>query len=123
MPSELLKSLMEQTRSLGKLELQIKAKGYYPTGKRIAVQKVAKWQNDGNDRGVKPSDFVERAARSKRYWEVPLQKAVGKWLSGNERELSKVGQKMAQDINKKVDRIDTGRLRESFISLIMKDIR
>ena len=125
MSSEMLSGLISQVEKLGDIELIIKAKGHYPVKRKTKVQDVAVYQNDGTENAdgttrIKASHFVERTATQKRYWLKPLQRAIGKWFSGNEYALQKVGAKMATDINKKVDRIRTGRLRESFVLLILK---
>ncbi|MCK5610774.1 hypothetical protein KAR91_53370 [Candidatus Pacearchaeota archaeon] len=119
MPSQMLESLLSQTKKLGKIELQISAKGVYPGKRNTKVQNVAVYQNDGTEH-IKASNFVDRAARIHREWTSPLQRAVGKWLSGNERELSRVGQLIAKNINEKVDRIKTRRLKHSFRHIIKK---
>lgn len=74
---------------------------------------MAVYQNDGTET-IKASHFVERAAKSKRGWASPVFKAVSKYLDGLEWELDQAGLLIAYDINEKVDRIKTGRLKKSF---------
>ena len=128
MASEMLSDLISQVEKLGETELKISAFGVYPDKGKTKVQDVAFYQNDGTKNAdgtqrIKPSHFVERAAERNQYWLRPLQRAVGKWFSGDELALSKVGGKMAFDINKKVDRIDTHRLRYSFRHYILRNRR
>jgi hypothetical protein len=90
------------------------AQGVYPDRKRTKVSDVAVYQNDGTQT-IKPAKFVESAARSRRNWQSPVFRAVGKWLDGNEHELSRVGRIIARDINDRCNRIKTGRLTHSFV--------
>lgn len=80
---------------------------------------VAVYQNDGTKK-IKPSHFVERAARSKREWHHPLRRAIDKYLDGREDDLSRVARIIARDINEKCDRIKTARLTHSFVHRILK---
>ena len=112
--SDLLRSLKANLKSLGEIELVIENPGNYPDKRRTLVAHVAKYQNDGTDRGVKPSHFVERAERQKRAWKAPLQRAVFHWLFRDNRAMHEVGRKIRYDINAKCDRIRTGRLFQSF---------
>ena len=108
---------------LERTEMEIHANGEYPESiavrkrktKRIAVQKVAKWQNDGT-RHIPASKFVERAAKRKSHWQPTIYKAVKEYLfkHGNLRQvLEYAGLKVSYDINVMCDRIDTGRLTDS----------
>ncbi len=113
-----LESLLKQLKKLEKTSIEIRAEGEYPVKARTPVQKVAKWQNDGailwHGGKIKPSHFVEKAARSKRGWASPIFKSVSKYLDGLEWELETAGLQIAYDINERVDRIKTGRLKKSF---------
>lgn len=107
--------IREQLNELERTEIEIVAKGNYPDNRRTKVSDVAHYQNDGTEK-IKASRFVERTASAKREWHRPLFLAIGKYLDGNEQDLTRVGRIIANDINQKVDRIRTGRLRESFVS-------
>lgn len=115
----MLTSLIKQLKKLENVKLEISAKGAYKDKRGTKVQDVAVYQNDGT-RHIKASHFVERAARSKRYWGRGIRIAVGRWLTGNEREMDVLGRLMARDINNKVDRIDTRRLKHSFMHRIKR---
>ena len=101
--------------------VKIAAKGRYPVKARTLVQNVAKWQNDGTER-IKPAKFVEMAeGRHLRMWLFLLaQGAFELVFDGEDRGIRKAGWTMAEDINKAVNRIDTGRLRESFRAIVEK---
>lgn len=115
----MLDGLKKQLKSLGDITLEISAKGTYKDKHRTKVQDVAVYQNDGT-KHIKASHFVERAARSKRDWRRGVGVAVNKWLSGNEREMTALGRVIAADINNRVDRIDTRRLKHSFVHRIRR---
>jgi len=115
--SELLKNL----RELGRTRITIKADGEYPTKYKTPVQHVAKYQNDGTDRGVKPSRFVERAEKQHRGWKSERDKATADFLAeGNSYPIEQLGKKIAHDISVMVDRIKTGLLKRSFRAHISK---
>ena len=100
---------------LSRTDVEIHGSGEYPVGKRIKVQKVAKFQNDGTET-IKPARFVERAAGKHRHWQNPLFRAVSNYLFKNanlEQILKNVGLKISYDINVVTDRIKTGRLKKS----------
>jgi hypothetical protein len=117
--SELLSPLINQVKKLGEIELQISAAGAYKDKRGTRVQDVAVYQNNGT-KYIKPAQFVQRAEKRHRFWITRLQRAVGKWLSGDEREMTEVGRIMARNINRSVNRIDTRRLKTSFRHLIKK---
>jgi hypothetical protein len=107
--------LMKHLKEIDGLEIHIVAEGEYPTKQRTKVQHVAKWQNDGTDRGIKPAKFVEAAVRRHRGWQSPVFKALGRWMFyGEKYRLKEAGLRMAYDMNTAVNRIRTGRLKKSF---------
>ena len=118
----MFEQLIAELEALEGTEIQIQAGGEYPEkrdpdGGQLHVAKVAKWQNDGTDRGVKPSRFVERAGRRNRGWASPVFKAIGRVLFKNGDmmfELNDAGLKISEDISRMCDRIRTGRLKKSF---------
>ncbi len=118
----MFESLRKRLKELDGMTIEIRAEGEYPTKSRTKVQHVAKYQNDGTDRGIKPARFVEKAARNHRYWQNPIFRAVGKYISGHGlgRDLQQVGLRMAYDVNIAVNRIKTGRLKKSFRPLIKR---
>ncbi len=72
------------------------------------------YQNDGTERGIKPSRFVERAEKKARGWSSEIADAVGKYLfDGDPTALLRLGVKIADDITVMIDRIDTRRLKGS----------
>jgi hypothetical protein len=109
----MLKSLMDQTRSLGNVEIKIAAQGRYPTKQKTRVQDVAVYQNNGTAT-IDQSQFVQRAEKANRQWLKPLQHAVSRWLFyADIIAMNKVAKIINQDIVIKIDRVDTGRLRAS----------
>ena len=108
--------LLHDLEQLEGTTVQIHGAGEYPTKARTPVQHVAKYQNDGTDRGIKPARFVERAARRHRGWQFPIFRAVGHILFRNadiEQALTDAGLRVSYDINDMVNRIRTGRLKKS----------
>lgn len=80
------------------------------------MQKVAKWQNDGTERGIKPARFVEKAARKNRHWRRVVFRSLYDIVFGKEdmkRGFIPLGARIALDIMKQIDRIKTGRLKTS----------
>ncbi len=72
------------------------------------------YQNDGTDRGITPSKFVERAEKKARNWSREVGDAIGKYLfDGDPTALLRLGVKIADDITIMIDRIDTRRLKGS----------
>lgn len=126
--------LIGHLRKINNREIQIYAKGHYPVKARTKVQDVAKYQNDGTDRGVTPAHFVEDAAAENDNWSKELLKAMddaafGTVIKSNpfaEGEKVKVtgvfsmdpfkelGRRIAADISRHCNRIRTGRLKRSF---------
>jgi hypothetical protein len=116
----MFESLLKRLKELDGSEILIRAEGEYPTKARTKVQAVAKYQNDGTDRGIKPAHFVEYAASQHSYWQEPIFQAIGKYMSGHGLgyDLRQVGLRIAYDINVAVNRIKTGRLKKSFRPLL-----
>jgi hypothetical protein len=113
--------ILSQLRELEKMELQISAVGTYPRKNGPKVQKVAKWQNDGTDRGITPARFVETAEDRHRGWQDFLADAIGGFVfDGELRPIRTAGRRIARDINDAVNRIDTRRLKHSMRHLIKK---
>lgn len=105
--------------------------GKYPptkkTKKRVKVADVAMWQNNGTER-IKPARFIEKAMGKHRRWRGIISRSTRLYLFGSRRnngnfELSyaRTGRKIADDINRAVNRIDTGRLRESMRPIYLID--
>jgi hypothetical protein len=112
---EQIKNLRKKLEKLGRKELRIRAGGRYPNKYRTEVQKVAKWQNDGTDRGVTPARFVEKAASARNNWQQSNAAAVWDFLTGGgDVALLKLGLQISSDISAACDRIKTGRLKSSF---------
>jgi hypothetical protein len=112
----MFEQLIAELEALEGTEIHIQATGEYPTKRRTPVGDVAVYQNDGTER-IKPSKFVERAARRNRGWASPIFKAIGRVLFKNGDlviELNDVGMKVSEDIARVCDRIRTGRLKKSF---------
>jgi hypothetical protein len=101
------------------MEVQIVATGVYPNRQRTKVSDVAHYQNDGTEK-IKPAKFVEAAAKRKREWHGDLRRAIGKFLDGDEKDMTRVGRLIARDINDRCDRIKTRRLKHSFIHRIIR---
>ena len=116
----MLSHLEKKLNELGKSEIQIFAKGHYKNKYQTKVQHVAVYQNDGT-KYIKPAQFVQTAHNRHRGWKGWLQRAVFKKLFGRElHPLDDVGRRIAKDINRKVNRIDTRRLMHSFTHRIKK---
>lgn len=102
---------------LGRKRLNVVAGGKYPKS-RIPVAHNAKWQNDGTDR-VKPARFVETAESANGKWRTQNNAAVWDFLTGGgDVALLKLGLRISDDISKACNRIDTGRLKGSFLPKI-----
>lgn len=108
----MLEELKARLSKLSKTTLQIYAQGNYPKG--TIVQHVAKWQNDGTDRGVTPARFVEAAEKQAKEWRRAITEAVDWFLSGDETVINSVGFQISQDIGRACNRIRTGQLKSSF---------
>jgi hypothetical protein len=121
----MLEQLREDLERLGNTTIEVYAHGRYPVKQKTPVQHVAKYQNDGTET-IRASRFVQRAAGSRRGWQKPIFSAVGKFLfkkSGNtdlDNLLSSAGNEIAQDINNRVDRIKTGRLKTSMRAVVIE---
>lgn len=115
----MLTPLIRQLEELGRVKIEIRAAGKYPGKRKTKVSHVAFYQNDGTET-ITPAKFVERTAKKKREWKTPLQRAIGKYLSGSESAIILLAKKIALDINRGVNRIDTGRLRTSFRGIFIK---
>lgn len=112
----MLQNLKKELQSLEQTSLEIVAKGSYPKrGTKVSL--VAMYQNDGTAT-IKASHFVERAGKSTQWWKKHVYRAIDKWLDGDHSEMSRAGKIIAHDIARWCDRIDTGRLRQSFIHRI-----
>jgi len=112
---EEVRKLQNRLRKLGTKEIRIKATGRYPNKYRTPVANVAKWQNDGTDRGVTPARFVERAAAAHGDWQGDSAQAVWDFLTGGgDVALIKLGIQISEAISAQCDRIKTGRLKSSF---------
>lgn len=92
------------------MELRVVAKGNYPKG--TEVQHVCFWQNNGTDR-IKAARFVEKAARSNYQWRRVLNVSFKAFLDGKSNSLMPAISRIAADIGKAVNRIDTGQLKTS----------
>jgi hypothetical protein len=115
----MLEEMMRQVERLSKTKIEIVAVGNYPTKARTKVQSVAIYQNDGTER-IEPAKFIEAAEKENQGWQREIDHAASEFLDGNENEVVRLGNKVADDINKAVNRIDTGRLRESMRSVVKK---
>lgn len=101
---------------LSRKRLNVVAGGKYPN--RVLVAHNAKWQNDGTDR-IKPARFVESAESSNGKWRTQNNAAVWDFLTGGgDVALLKLGLRISEDISKACNRIDTGRLKGSFLPRI-----
>jgi hypothetical protein len=119
----MFKDLLKQLKDLHGTQIQIYGSGRYPTKQRTKVQDVAKYQNDGTDRGIKPAKFVEKAARKARSWKGPVYKAATEIMFRNanmKQALEEAGLKMSFDINRMINRIKTGRLKASMRPRIVR---
>lgn len=77
------------------------------------VQDVFYWQNFGTDT-IKAAEFLQAAESRNRGWAVLIGSSVFDFLfSNNIAALKMLGQKVASDINKATNRIDTRRLMHS----------
>ncbi len=112
----MLDLLEKNLKKLSRMEIQIYADGFYPKGTKVSH--VAKWQNDGTEK-IKPARFVETAER-KHGWATLINQSVAKYLDGDIFELIVMGRRIAGDINLEVNRIDTGRLKQSMRYKIVK---
>lgn len=130
----MFESLVYNLRKINGKEIQIYAKGRYPVKAKTLVQNVAKWQNDGTDRGVTPAHFVEEAEAANNGWSEELLNAMDQSMFGtaiksnpfSEGEkititgvfsmnpFQELGRRIAADISKHCNRIRTGRLKRSF---------
>lgn len=99
---------------LAKKRVQVKAVGEYPDKRNTKVQDVAKYQNDGTDRGIEPARFVERAESDADHWNDEVDDALDKYTDGYEQALHVLGSQVSADIGDMCDRIRTGRLKKSF---------
>ena len=126
--------LIKHLRQMEGKEIHIYAKGNYPVKAKTKVQNVAKWQNDGNTRGVTAAHFVEDAAAESGNWSEALLKAMDEAVFGTtiktnpfaegERvtitgvfsmdPFKELGKRIADDIGRHCNRIRTGRLKRSF---------
>lgn len=110
---EEIRKLRGRLENLGRKSLQIKASGKYPN--RLEVAKNAKWQNDGTDR-ITPAKFVEAAESQNRGWRSEAMHAAWDFiLGGGDVALLKLGLRISEDISAACNRIDTGRLKGSFL--------
>ena len=114
----MLDDLIKAVKRLHGKELQIHAIGNYPVNAHTKVSHVAYWQNDGTAT-IKPAKFVE-AAENKNRWEKMLDKAVFEFINGDRLALEAAGFLMAKQVNRAVNRIDTGRLKQSMRHRITK---
>lgn len=118
----MFQATIKQLIALDNTELQIQAKGNYPVKRKTKVAAVAVYQNDGTA-NIKPSKFVERAEKRNRSWIKPLELALRKilWRRGDSKiVLNIVGTRIARDIAKVCDRIDTRRLKKSFAPKVIE---
>lgn len=107
---------------MNRTQISIESPGTYPTKARTLVSDVARYQNDGTDR-ITPSRFIERAEDSSDQWSEELGKAMDAYVEGGgDSALKKAGDVMAKDISDTCDRIDTGRLKRSFVAKIRHEI-
>jgi len=111
--------LEQRLRDLSKSRIVVKCPGNYPTKARTPVADVCRYQNDGTDR-VTASKFIERASEVNAAWNDELNDAVFHFISGGgDTVLKGVAQKIAKDISIVCDRIDTGRLKRSFVGQVL----
>ena len=115
--SKLLNPLKNQLKELGKSEVVVKAKGHYPRkgrqSKNTKVQDVFFWQNYGT-KYIKASNFLEKVEQKTRGWSIFVGRNIYKFLFKNDDgALRELGRKVASDINRATDRIDTRRLMHS----------
>lgn len=110
-----LRKLRGRLEKLQKKEIRIKSGGVYSTKYRTPVANVAKWQNDGTDRGVTPAKFVEKAASAHSNWRSETSKATWDFLTGGgDVALIKLGLQISEGISAMCNRVKTGRLKSSF---------
>ncbi len=112
----MFKDLRKQLADLHGTQIQIYGSGEYPTKRRTKVQHVAKYQNDGTERGIKPARFVEKSARKHRHWKTVIYKAATNIMFRNanlKQALDDAGLRVSYDINRTINRIKTGRLKAS----------
>ncbi len=120
--------MLKDLRAIEATEIQIQAEGVYPGPRsklKTKVAHVAKYQNDGTER-IKASHFVERAAKGRRYWKTKIWKAISDILFKGGKinnQLEQVARMhIAYDIGYiYCDRIDTGRLRKSFVAVLKEN--
>jgi hypothetical protein len=111
--------LEQRLRNLSKSRIVVKCPGNYPDKSRTPVVDVCMYQNDGTDR-VTASKFIERASEVNAAWVDELNDAVFQFISGGgDIVLRNVAQKIAKDISTVCDRIDTGRLKRSFVGQVL----
>ena len=114
--------IRQRLRDLEKTKLVVRSVGTYPTKQRTPVADVARYQNDGTDRGIEPSRFIERAQESSDNWSDEISDGVAdKVLHGDSGGLKSAAKKMAQDISATCDRIRTGQLKSSFEGEVTHD--
>lgn len=116
-----LQRMLRNAQALAGTSIEIKAVGEYPVRARTRVADVAKWQNDGTDRGVTPSQFVERAGVENSDWELSAYQAIDGVLEGDSAALRVLGSEVAADIGDMCDRVKTGRLKRSFRAEISEE--
>ena len=89
------------------------------SGVRYSMQKSASVSVTRSVKGITGSHFVEKSAARHREWHNILRKGIGRFLDGKESELSSIGKIIARDITNGCDRIDTTRLKYSFVSRVL----
>lgn len=114
MPKLTLKPMIKRLEKINKNEITVVAKGQYPDKRGTLVRDVAKWQNDGTER-IKPSHFLERTIDQKKGWSSNIKRALSEYLFKKHYGLFRsLGNVIARDISRNVDRIKTGRMKKSF---------
>lgn len=95
--------------------MTVESRGKYPTEARTPVADVCRYQNDGTDRGITPSKFIERARAQAVGWQDEIDEALDAFFAGGgDAALMAAARKIAADISRVCDRIRTGQLKASF---------
>lgn len=122
--SEEIRRMRLQAEALRRVSVSVESPGEYPVKRRTPVSDVCRYQNDGTDRGITPSKFIERAEASANEWESEISKGIDEFLEGLDTgPLKAAADIIAKDISNMCDRVDTGRMKRSFEGKIETDGR
>jgi hypothetical protein len=107
--------VIDDLEKLGRTKIAIEAEGTYPNGKSVA--EVSEYQDHGTAT-ITASNYTQRAEDENNGFKDLVFDAAIAELYGVSNSLQAAGNKVAEEIMKRIDRIDTGQLKVSLKALI-----